>query len=843
MKLLRPEHFVGLSLLAVTLAASTQAAAEKDLPAAPTAFSAPGKPARLLWMRSRPTVHLTDFARRKQAAKRSTNDSSVNPLAFPSASEKPTLSSLLPAAVVAEADLSASPVSVSTEHRSLEAGGAFDSLLMEQSAPLKAPSLAIDIIPIVKDAEDAISVPIGPVMEKPAISDSEKALAQRVASMRKPPLPLVVPAVAQKTVPIVDLTGGKKAFQPVVLDKDSYLAASVKSLGNQFLNPTAGAPAPPKPQPVSPVAKAPLAPPPVQLAWAGAPENAPSPVASPVAPTPVPQANTAAHAVQSLWGGGRTIAAPLPAPVRSSSSPDSSAFQKARLGGTNESTVRTSSAFAKASLNGSLDAAEKQAIFDARWPSATPSASQAKMGTWQEASLHQAKPEPVTATAVVPEKKADIAPKADSLVKTIEGAVLKTERPTDDAWKPVGVAQKTPAFVASRNMKDRVDAQATAWVESGLGTDDKKEEIAAPSPLEPGMSRPLSPLSADGKTRRAPVISWGETGRAAEAPARFSLPRIFKTSADAGTQLAALPSDERARKEALRQIEAETKQQTGAPAPRASYRPLPGKAGVSVASQPGMEPKSGKQDLVQLAQLFDVEEEAAPPKKEPLLKPMAPPVQADSLFDLDTEEMPADSSDVDMPTSDEESGFFDKVKSFFGGPSGEEAPALGDDTDAEMPSISEDAPLFEPTDKIVLDEQGDISLEKVTSPIGDVKKDVLGKIKDTFKKARHKVRVAQEEPSYLPTELRILFKEDEAAISGKTLKWVRAMAKRAKQDTRTIIHVRIPRVQQDLQARRYALIRGILMSMGVKAQRLDPVLTNQSGDIFLLRVALPKARR
>lgn len=88
----------------------------------------------------------------------------------------------------------------------------------------------------------------------------------------------------------------------------------------------------------------------------------------------------------------------------------------------------------------------------------------------------------------------------------------------------------------------------------------------------------------------------------------------------------------------------------------------------------------------------------------------------------------------------------------------------------------------------------------------------------------------------LPTEMRLSFQPNRAEISGQTLKWIHAFAKKATDEENVILEVRINgTVAEELQRKRLNLLRNILISKGTDLGKVNIIFTDREPNSFIIR--------
>lgn len=88
----------------------------------------------------------------------------------------------------------------------------------------------------------------------------------------------------------------------------------------------------------------------------------------------------------------------------------------------------------------------------------------------------------------------------------------------------------------------------------------------------------------------------------------------------------------------------------------------------------------------------------------------------------------------------------------------------------------------------------------------------------------------------LPTEIRLSFQPGRAEISGSTLSWVRAFAKKAVDDATAALEIRIDGTSdRELQQKRLNLLYNILTNKGVEYSKIKVVFTAREPNSFIIR--------
>ena len=97
------------------------------------------------------------------------------------------------------------------------------------------------------------------------------------------------------------------------------------------------------------------------------------------------------------------------------------------------------------------------------------------------------------------------------------------------------------------------------------------------------------------------------------------------------------------------------------------------------------------------------------------------------------------------------------------------------------------------------------------------------------------------ENKILPTEIRLSFQTNRAEISGKTLNWIQAFAKKTMENDYTILEIRIDGTSSyNLQQKRLNLLYNILTNLGLDYEKVNTVFTNREPNSFVLRTVKTK---
>lgn len=87
----------------------------------------------------------------------------------------------------------------------------------------------------------------------------------------------------------------------------------------------------------------------------------------------------------------------------------------------------------------------------------------------------------------------------------------------------------------------------------------------------------------------------------------------------------------------------------------------------------------------------------------------------------------------------------------------------------------------------------------------------------------------------IPQELKLNFLPNSADISTQSFKWIKAFSYHPKKSMADIVEVRMSSQDLELQSRRFALIKGALLSNGLSPRQIRFVLTDRDPDSIVLR--------
>ena len=93
-----------------------------------------------------------------------------------------------------------------------------------------------------------------------------------------------------------------------------------------------------------------------------------------------------------------------------------------------------------------------------------------------------------------------------------------------------------------------------------------------------------------------------------------------------------------------------------------------------------------------------------------------------------------------------------------------------------------------------------------------------------------------ERAQILPTEIRLSFQPNRAEISGQTLRWIQAFAKKATDEKNVGLEIRIDGSGAfALQQKRLNLLYNILTANGVEYKKINTVFADREANSFIVR--------
>ena len=96
--------------------------------------------------------------------------------------------------------------------------------------------------------------------------------------------------------------------------------------------------------------------------------------------------------------------------------------------------------------------------------------------------------------------------------------------------------------------------------------------------------------------------------------------------------------------------------------------------------------------------------------------------------------------------------------------------------------------------------------------------------------------VKDDDKDIITTEMRLTFKPGSSEISAQSVKWIKDFGQRAKLDIQNAIEVRMSNLDQEIQEKRFALIRSALLGVGLQEVQIIPVVTDRTPHTIVLRM-------
>ena len=159
----------------------------------------------------------------------------------------------------------------------------------------------------------------------------------------------------------------------------------------------------------------------------------------------------------------------------------------------------------------------------------------------------------------------------------------------------------------------------------------------------------------------------------------------------------------------------------------------------------------------------------------------------------------------------------------------ENSSPVGDDSGGILKSISSIFSSKEKEEPEVAEKKGKTVVQKQEP---ENQKNDTPEEKNTASDAENKI---------LPTEIRLSFQTNRAEISGKTLNWIQAFAKKTMENDYTILEIRIDGTSSyNLQQKRLNLLYNILTNLGLDYEKVNTVFTNREPNSFVLRTVKTK---
>ena len=109
-------------------------------------------------------------------------------------------------------------------------------------------------------------------------------------------------------------------------------------------------------------------------------------------------------------------------------------------------------------------------------------------------------------------------------------------------------------------------------------------------------------------------------------------------------------------------------------------------------------------------------------------------------------------------------------------------------------------------------------------------------IKNIKEKSNRMLKEDKEKTQILPTEIRLSFQPNRAEISGQTLRWIQAFAKKAVDEDGVGLEIRIDGSRSfELQQKRLNLLYNILTANGLSYQKINTVFADREPNSFVVR--------
>ena len=122
----------------------------------------------------------------------------------------------------------------------------------------------------------------------------------------------------------------------------------------------------------------------------------------------------------------------------------------------------------------------------------------------------------------------------------------------------------------------------------------------------------------------------------------------------------------------------------------------------------------------------------------------------------------------------------------------------------------------------------------VSTPAADTVDEILARYA-----GKNKQRADSQMPLADPSAIAVVFEENSANASAKTVRRLGDFAESAARSKNSVVRVQVSKVNLSLQAKRFALIKSILMSNGISLDRIRPSVDGESPDTVILRFETP----
>ena len=156
------------------------------------------------------------------------------------------------------------------------------------------------------------------------------------------------------------------------------------------------------------------------------------------------------------------------------------------------------------------------------------------------------------------------------------------------------------------------------------------------------------------------------------------------------------------------------------------------------------------------------------------------------------------------------------------------------------------APLLLPLAPIRAVAASEVSEEETSEEAQKpVKREYVDFILDAIERGKLKQGVYSQSDEMMlrsiPKEMKISFLPESADLSDQAFKWVKVFAYNPQRTVGSAVEVRLSPENLDLQSRRFALIKGVLLANGLAPRQIRFVFTDRDQDSVILRnIHLPE---
>jgi len=158
------------------------------------------------------------------------------------------------------------------------------------------------------------------------------------------------------------------------------------------------------------------------------------------------------------------------------------------------------------------------------------------------------------------------------------------------------------------------------------------------------------------------------------------------------------------------------------------------------------------------------------------------------------------------------------------------------DKDDLLPNLGDDKGKKNKNDKVKKDDKDNSGslLDSIASVFSKENKEKA--IKKLRMRGNKVVDEETEKAQILPTEIRLSFQPNRAEISGQTLRWIQAFAKKATDEKNVGLEIRIDGSGAfALQQKRLNLLYNILTANGVEYKKINTVFADREANSFIVR--------